>query len=149
MNHRTRRVLFCILILSSTKGFAHGGYFSDISAVTLSSHYLLSDASSDGRIGVGYRSGFFGIIGLCGLAGLEYRVAQPGIDAKLGLDAWIGFIGVRTDFLLRQHMRDEHTQLGASIGVEWLVWRSIILYLGANVFPNRPTEVTLGLEWMF
>ncbi len=60
MFRRTALLLMLMLTLSlvTSPAWAHGNYFHEVSTLTLSSHYLSSEAGSDGSVGAGYRHGF-------------------------------------------------------------------------------------------
>ena len=159
MFRRIALLLMLTLSLITSSAWAHGGYFylgqmlgtgGEVSTVTLSSHYLISEVGSNGSVGVGYRHGVVGILGLCILADLEYRFNRSALDAKVGFDVWLGFFGVRADLLIRQYVQDDRTRVGASIGAEHtLLTRSTIVYAGANIRPGDVIEGVFGLTWMF
>ena len=148
MFRRTVLLLMLTLSLVTSPAWARGGYFHDVSTLTLSSHYLRSEAGSDGSAGAGYRHGFLGLVGLCALADLEYRFNRAALDTKLGVDVWLTYFGIRADLLIRQYVHDERTRVGASIGGEYIYSRSTIVYAGANILPGDVTEGVVGLSWM-
>ena len=88
-------------------------------------------------------------MGLCALADLEYRFNRSALDAKVGVDVWLTYFGVRADLLIRQYVQDDRTRVGASIGAEYIYPRSTIVYAGVNILPGDVTEGVFGLSWMF
>ena len=149
MCRRTALLLVLTLSLVTSPAWARGGYFRDVSTLTLSSHYLSSEAGSDGSIGVGYRHGFLGLVGLCALTDLEYRFNRAALDTKLGADVWLTYFGIRADLLIRQYVQDDRTRVGTSIGAEFIYSRSTIVYAGVNILPGDVTEGVFGLTFMF
>ncbi len=149
MFRRTVLLLMLTLSLVTSSAWARGGYFRDVSTLTLSSHYLTSEAGSGASIGAGYRHGFLGLVGLCALADLEYRFNRAALDTKLGVDVWLAYFGIRADLLIRQYVQDDRTRVGTSVGAEFIYSRSTIVYAGVNILPGDVTEGVFGLSWMF
>lgn len=149
MNHRLGLCVLGAILLVSSSAHAHGGFTRDVSTATASAHYLVSADGSDGSIGIGYREGFMGIIGLGLLADLDYRFDRSALDARLGFDLWIAFWGVRSDLIVRHDVTDHDTRVGAALGAEMLLSKTTIFYAGANMFPGAPPEGVFGLTWMF
>ncbi len=149
MHRSLALALFFALVFGHSTAGAHGGYFRDISTLTVSTHYLTSEDGSDGSVGIGYRTGFLGLIGFCVLSDLEYRFDRAAVDTKLGFDAWVAFWGIRTDVLVRHYVPDERTRVGASLGAEMIVAPDMILYAGANLLSGEAAEGVFGLTWMF
>ena len=149
MNHRLGLCVLGAFLLVSSQAHARGSFIQDVSTTTASAHYLVSADGSDGSIGVGYRAGFMGIIGLCLLADLDYRFDRSALDVRLGFDLWIAFLGLRPDLIVRHDVADHDTRVGAALGAQMMLSTTTIFYAGANMFPEAPPEGVFGLTWMF
>ena len=135
--------------LYASKASAHDSYFEDISTTTVAGQYSASASKSHGSVGIGYRSGFLGILGVGGMLNLDYQFDISALDSRLGMDAWIAYWGLRADLLARYERMTQNIRFGGAIGAEMLVSPSMILYVGAKILPAVGSEGVLGLTWMF
>ena len=149
LDHRLGVAGVLILCLNTSIAQAHSGFIQDISTATVSTHYLVSEHGSDGRMGIGYRTGFLGIFGLCALTDLDYRFERSALEGRFGIDMWIAYWGLRTDLLVRHELSSQRTSLGLGAGLELLLSESLLVYAGTHFVRSHPVEGSLGLTWLF